>query len=173
MAYYRTRTYIAADWTGDIDAILKLREWNDNDYLSLSFTDAHDLMQARDSSLSCSIKSSLRDRLNASKTFVLIVGNNTKGLRSGSCAYCNDYIPYLECKRGYYVDFKSFIDFECEKAVKDNMKIVVLYNAGSVDKSKCPDAVKYEGIHVPMKYYRYDYRRYEWDYQAIKQALMD
>lgn len=29
---YRTRTYIAADWDGDIDAVEQLRKWNDSKY---------------------------------------------------------------------------------------------------------------------------------------------
>lgn len=74
--YYRTRTYIAADWDGDKKAIDVLYSWNDNKYLTLSFTNAHDLMQARDTSLNCSIKRSLKERMDASKTFVLIVGDN-------------------------------------------------------------------------------------------------
>ena len=57
--YYRTRTYIAADWSGDYDAVEQLHKWNSSRYWSLSFTDAHDLMQARDNSLNCSIKASL------------------------------------------------------------------------------------------------------------------
>lgn len=55
---YRTRTYIAADWSGDRDAVDQLHKWNDVHW-SLSFTDAHDLTQSSDSSLNCSIKSSL------------------------------------------------------------------------------------------------------------------
>ena len=60
--YYRTRTYIAADWSGDYDAVEQLHKWNSSKYWSLSFTDAHDLMQARDNSLNCSIKASIRNR---------------------------------------------------------------------------------------------------------------
>ena len=48
---YRTRTYIAADWDGDRDAVDQLHKWNDSNYWGLSFTDAHDLQQSRDSSL--------------------------------------------------------------------------------------------------------------------------
>lgn len=29
---YRTRTYIAADWDGDRDAVDQLHKWNDSDY---------------------------------------------------------------------------------------------------------------------------------------------
>lgn len=63
MATYRTKTYIAGDWDHDKDAVDKLYQWNGSNYWSLSFTDAHDLTQANDSSLNCSIKSSLKTRL--------------------------------------------------------------------------------------------------------------
>lgn len=167
---YRTKTYIAGDWTEDKDAIDQLHKWNDNKYLTLSFTDAHDLTQAKDSSLNCSIKSSLKKRLDVSKTFVLIVGKYTKGLRSGSCQYCNSYNSWLAyCARGHSVDMRSYIDYECDKAVEADIKIVVLYNACTVDKNKCPDALKYKGKHVAMCY-RKDGKEY-WDYQAVKDAL--
>ena len=64
----RTKTYIAADWTGDSDAVEQLHKWNNSNYWSLSFVDAHELTQARDGSLNCSIKASLATRLDVSKT---------------------------------------------------------------------------------------------------------
>lgn len=73
----RTKTYIAGDWDGDSDAIQKLYDWNDNKSAPIHFTNAHDLTQARDSSLNCSIKQSLKTRLDASKRFILIVGDKT------------------------------------------------------------------------------------------------
>lgn len=81
----RTKTYIAGDWDGDKDAVEQLYKWKNNNHLILDFHDAHDLTQANDSSLNCSIKRSLNTRLDVSKTFVLIVGNNTKTVRSGRC----------------------------------------------------------------------------------------
>ncbi len=167
---YRTKTYIAADWTGDKDAIDKLHEWNKRENLSLSFTDAHELTQARDGSLNCSIKSSLATRLDASKTFVLIVGSNTKSLRAGSCQYCGSLNSHTNtCARTGQVDYRSYIEYECAKAVRDGIKIVVLYHAASVDKSKCPDAVKNIGTHKAMCYYNDG--KYYWDYQTVKSAL--
>ena len=168
--YYKTRTYIAADWSGDYDAVERLHKWNNSKYWSLSFTDAHDLMQARDNSLNCSIKSSLGKRLDVSKTFILIVGNNTRPVRSGSCQYCKSYNSYTcTCTRGYNVDYRSYIEYECEKAVKDRLKIVVLYNGARVNKSKCPDIIKNIGTHVAMQYY--ESGQYYWNYQAIKNAI--
>ena len=64
---YRTCTYIAGDWTGDSSAIEELHKWNESDHWGLSFTDVHSLTQSRDSSQNCSIKSSLRTRMNYSK----------------------------------------------------------------------------------------------------------
>lgn len=165
---YRTRTYIAGDWTGDADLINKLYEWNRSNYWALSFSDAHELMQARDTSLSCSIKHSLTERLNGSKTFVLIVGNNTDNLRKGGCQYCHSYNSYTyRCVRGYSVDYRSFIEFECEKAVRDDLKIVVIYNSSYVDKDKCPECVRYKGKHIPA---RTSYT-HSWNYEAIKNAI--
>lgn len=167
---YRTKTYIAADWTGDKDAIDQLYKWNDSNYWSLSFTNAHDLTQARDGSLNCSIKASLAKRFDVSKTFVLIVGTGTKTVRSGSCQYCGSYNSYTYgCARGYNVDYKSYIEYECSKAVRDNLKIVVLYNAATVNKSKCPEVIKNVGIHVAMCYYKEG--TYYWDYSAVKNAI--
>lgn len=167
---YRTKTYIAGDWDGDKDAIEQLHKWNDGNSWSLSFTDAHDLTQARDSSLNCNIKSSLATRLDASKTFVLIVGSSTKTVRSGGCQYCGSYNSWTSsCARGYSVNLRSYVEYESEKASRDELKIVVLYNAASVDKSKCPDAVKNTGTHIAMCYL--DNSKYYWDYQAVKKAL--
>ncbi len=167
---YRTKTYIAADWTGDAGAVEQLNKWNDSKYWGLSFHDAHDLQQARDSSLNCSIKSSLATRLDASKTFVLIVGSGTKTVRSGSCQYCGSYNSRTHiCARGYSVDYRSYIEYECEKAVRDGLNIVVLYNAATVDKSKCPDVIKYSGTHTAMQHLVYG--THEWNYSAVKTAL--
>jgi hypothetical protein len=160
---YRTKTYIAADWTGDNTAVEQLYRWKKSEYWGLDFHDAHEDKQSSDNSLNCSIKASLRDRLDISKTFVLIVGEKTKTVRSGECSYC---FKNYECGN---TSNKSFIEYECDKAIRDKINIIVLYNATSVDKSKCPEAVKNIGIHTPMKHIVNGVD--EWNYQAVKTAL--
>lgn len=168
---YRTKTYIAADWTGDKDAVGQLYKWKDGKKWSLTFVDAHDLTQAKDASLNCSIKASLKKRMDISKTFVLIVGDSTKDLRSGSCSYCNSYNSWTgSCARGHSVDYRSYIEYECDKAVEAGIKIVVLYNSTKVDREKCPTRVKYIGDHVAMCYRGYDGKIY-WDYEAVRKAM--
>lgn len=165
---YRTKTYIAGDWTGDKSAIDQLHKWNDSHYWGLTFNDAHDITQANDGSLNCSIKSSLAARMDRSKTFVLIAGNDTKTRRAGECNYCS-YYSNGKCSKGYSVSNKSYIEYECDKAVRDGLKIIVLYNAAKVDKTKCLDAVKDVGTHTAMQYIDNGMRY--WDYQSVKKAL--
>ena len=171
MATYRTRTYIAGDWDNDKDAVDQLHTWNDSNYWSLSFTDAHDLTSSRDSSLNCTIKSSLKTRMDASKTFVLIVGNHTASVTAGGCQLCGSYNSYTKrCAKGYSVDCRSFIKFECDKAIEAGIKIIVLYKATQIDRSKCPDAIRYLGTHATM-IYKWNDGKYYWDYQSVKDAF--
>lgn len=168
---YRTRTYIAGEWTGDSDAINQLHKWNNSNNWSLTFTDAHELTQARDGSLNCNIKKSLKERMDSSKTFILVVGDKTNSVTAGGCQLCQSYNSYTSaCAKGYYIDYKSYIKFECEKAVEANIKIIVLYNSTAVDKSKCPEAVKKLGTHVAMVFRGQDGKLY-WDYKSVYNAL--
>lgn len=160
---YRTKTYIAGDWTGDSDAVEELYKWNRSDYWGLSFQNAHDITQSNDKSRNCSIKASLRSRLNVSKTFVLIVGNGTKSRRAGECNYCSNN---NDCGSS---SNKSFIEYECDKAVRDGLKIIVLYKTTTIDKNKCPDVIKNVGNHIAMLC-RMNGEIY-WDYQAVKNAM--
>lgn len=168
---YRTKTYIAGDWTGDKDLIDKLYEWNNSRFWKLHFLDAHDLTSSYDTSKPCSIKRSLSTRLDASKTFVLIVGSGTLGLTKGSCRWCNSYDSYHQsCHTGGRVDYRSFVQYECEKAKRDGLKIIVLYNSTYVDRSKCPECLRNNGFHIAACYNR-NGQSY-WNYQAIKDAIM-
>lgn len=168
---YRTQTYIAGDWTGDSDLINKLIEWNKSDHYNLHFSDVHNKIQSRDTSLYCSIKKSLATRLDMSKTFVLIVGQKTDLLTKGSCQYCSKYISYLaKCNAGGYIDYRSYIEFECQKAKRDGLKIVVIYNYLNIHREKCPECLRYVGTHIPAYYRAVDGKEY-WNYSAIKSAI--
>lgn len=169
----RTKTYVAGDWTGDKNAIDQLYKWNDSKYWSLHFSDAHKLKQANDDSLNCTIKKSLGDRMDESKTFILIVGDNTASLRAGRCSYCRNYstYPYPHCTTGGCLSEKSFIEYECDKAIRDGLKVIVLYNKTRVIKDLCPSQLKYVGTHVAMK--KIGYNGYaEWDYESVRKAVM-
>lgn len=179
---YRTKTYIAGEWTGDSAAIEQLYKWNDGDRWSFHFVDAHANRQCYDSSKPCTIKDNLRDRMRRSKVFVLVVGNDTVRTRKGSCAYqiCSNRQYYYT--RGYVCTVigktystQSFIEYECDMArkayINGDVRIVVLYNSTSVDKSKYPVALKDIGIHKEMRSYFPLRGCYDYDYYKVKNAI--
>lgn len=55
--------------------------------------------------------------------------------------------------------------------IKDEVKIVVLYNAASVNKNKCPDILKNIGVHVAMKSYNVYRDKYLYDYEQVRKAI--
>lgn len=52
-----------------------------------------------------------------------------------------------------------------------DIKIIVLYNSTSVNKSKCPDALKDIGIHKEMRSYFHLRGTYDYDYYKVKNAI--
>ncbi len=169
---YQTKTYIAGDWTGDKDLIEQLFKWNDNNFLSLHFVNAHEVTQARDSSLSCSIKASLLERLKVSKTFVLVVGDKTDSLTKGGCQFCTSYNSWnRSCARGHSPDYRSYINYECEMAINFRLRIVVIYNSSHIQKSQCPDILRNRGQHI-NGYHRDVDGKKSWNYYGIKNAIM-
>ena len=179
---YRTKTYIAGDWTGDSDLITKLDEWNKRDNLALSYVNVHEVTQSNDDSSNCSIKRSLRKRMSISKTFVLIVGKTTRSLRSGACFLCKSYNPGFPsinisafCQKGYSIDNRSYVEYECEMALKDfnegKLKnIVVIYNGLTFpDYNRCPDILKGIGTHIGSDVIEDGVHK--WAYPRIKNAI--
>ena len=171
----RTKTYLAGDWTGDYNAIEQIHKWNESDHYGLHFKDVHEYTQSYDTSNYCNIKKSLKKRMDISKKFVLIVGKDTDSLTKGSCRYCCYYQTYHtiapKCKLGYAIDNRSYIQYECEMALKAGIEIVVLYNDTKVNKNLCPEVLRNIGTHKEIQYRGEDGKLY-WDYQAVKDSIM-
>jgi len=74
---YKTKTYVAFDGGNDMDYYKTLKMWSNNANIDFTLNNAHDLKSARDSSLPESIKRSLRERIQASKVMILLVGKET------------------------------------------------------------------------------------------------
>ena len=87
---YRNKTYIAFDGDNDMHYYRLMTAWKAHDGNSFNFHNAHDLNQARDTSLEESIKRQLRERLANSKLFILLIGEKTKN-RSGAQPRIADY----------------------------------------------------------------------------------
>lgn len=174
---YRTKTYVAGAWDEDSDAIDMLHRWNDGDKWKLSFKDAHEITSCRDSSKACTIKNSLRSRLDISKNFILIVSSQTNSRKKGSCQYCPNYSVRLGCSSNRNTDLRSFIDYECNYVVTHSNnfnKIIALYNSVNVNKNLCPASIKDVATHIPLKHWKTDIlgnRKIDWCYQNVVHML--
>jgi hypothetical protein len=126
---YRNKTYVAFDGDNDISYYLIMQAWRANDNVAFDFYDAHDLNSARDSSSEESIKSQLRIRMQNTKLFLLLVGNNT-----------------YRCTK--------FVKWEIESAIRRGLPIVVvnLNNKKQFDDDLCPSLLDDQlAIHMPFK----------------------
>jgi len=126
---YRNKTYVAFDGDRDINYYYLMKAWKANDSIEFDFHDAHDLNYARDSSEEESIKRQLRERMQNSKIFLLLVGTNTK---------------YLT----------KFVKWEIESAIRRDLPIIVvnLNDKRSIDNSLCPSSLDgILSIHIPFK----------------------
>lgn len=90
--------------------------------------------------------------------------------------YYSYYSHQYQCNvSGKVYSTESFIDYECRLAYDawriGLMKIVVLYNAARIDKSKCPDILRNVGVHSEMKTYNNYWGIYLYDYSKVKKAI--
>lgn len=68
------------------------------------------------------------------------------------------------------MDFRSYIQYECEKAVRDNMKIIVIYKSTRLEKHNCPECIKAHGKHVPAYKIGEDGKLY-WNIKGMTDAI--
>lgn len=100
---YRNKTYVAFA-SEDIHCYRLMEAWRDNDNIDFDFHDAHDLAQARDTSLPETIRRSLRLRLSNTKQ-VVVLGSQKGKSKAG--------------------DGRSFFFYEIETVVKLNLPVVI------------------------------------------------
>lgn len=126
---YRDKAYIAFDGDEDIRYYNLLKAWAKNKNIDFDFKNAHDLKSARDTSSEESIKRSLKDRMNNSKVFVLLLGEHTKNLY-------------------------KFIRWEIDQAIKLELPIIVvnLNNKTGIDSELLPPILVGEKFEtIPFK----------------------
>jgi hypothetical protein len=105
----RTKTYIAFDGDTDLMSYRTIQAWSADPKYPFTLNNAHELNWARDDSLPESIINQLRERLDASKHLVLIVGSATNKDRKGILQYEIRYalrnaLPITLVFKGYSSD---------------------------------------------------------------------
>jgi hypothetical protein len=136
---YRNKTYIAFDGDNDMTYFNTLKMWSENKSIDFDFFNAHEICSARDSSLTESIKSSLRIRLQNSKVFILLIGDKTK---------------YLH----------KFVEWEIKEAIKMNIPIIgVNINKSNEQDEFCPVILRNElAVFVPFQLTEIRHAMYNW-----------
>lgn len=116
---YRTKIYVAFDGDSDIHYYYLMKAWTNNEKFNFEINDAHDINYSRDSSQEQSIKNQLRIRLQSSKVFLLLVGENTKYLR-------------------------KFVPWEIEYALRNEMPVIIVNLNGRRDRDndRCPVSLR-------------------------------
>ncbi len=111
---YRNRVYVAFDGDNDIKYYNLFKAWNLNQNIDFEFNDAHELTQAHDWAQTESIKRSLKQRLDNSKLFILLIGKSTKRLT-------------------------RFVEYEVETAMRQNLPIIcVNLNCSKIEDEYSP-----------------------------------
>jgi len=124
---YKNKTYIAFDGDNDIRYYWLMKAWKQNDNSDFDFYDAHDINTALDTSNEDTIKRRLRERMNNSKVFVLLIGANTKNLY-------------------------KFVRWEIDTAHALNLPIIAVnLNNSRIKDSLCPPILNDElAIYIPF-----------------------
>jgi hypothetical protein len=124
---YQDRTYVVFDGDEDIWAYGYMKGWKANDRVDFDFVDAHDLnpltARATDEGY---IKGRLKERINASKQVIVLVGENTRNLY-------------------------KFVRWEIELALELDLPIIVVNLNGRrvIDEERCPALLRSaDAIHV-------------------------
>ncbi len=126
----RTKIYVAFDGDTDIHYYYLMKAWGKNENFDFELEDAHEINYSNDSSQVESIKKQLKIRLDRSKIFILLVGENTKYLR-------------------------KFVPWEIEYAIKNDLPIIIVNLNGQRqrDDSRCPTSLRNElAIHLSFNH---------------------
>lgn len=167
-----TKIHIAADWEEDQSAVNQIYKWNEEQEEVFSLTDSSELLEDMESEWSCFAKTVLKSKVQEADIFLLVVGEDTISVKEGGCPLCENYRSFSgNCAHGRTTDKRGFIEFQCAMALEFNKKIIVLYHADSIDKSKCPFVIRETGSHFAMKSVKSDGKT-EWNLSVIMEQCL-
>lgn len=118
---YRNKTYVCFDADNDIRYYRLMQAWKQNDNTNFNFHDSHDLNNLLPTSTEETIKRKLRERLNNTKMFIVLIGEQTR------CLY-------------------RFVRWEMEIALKLDIPIIGVNLNGKrrIDPDRCPPIIRDE-----------------------------
>ena len=144
-------TYVAFDGDKDIWTYRYMRGWSANKRIDFELLDAHDLDNMTDRARGeYYVKGKLRERMNKSKAFVLLVGESTKHLH-------------------------KYVGWEIDLAIELALPIIVvnLNNNSGLDNDNCPAKIRSAcAVHIPFKLAAIRHALVSWpaEFRGLSQA---
>lgn len=126
---YRNKTYVCFDADTDMKWYQLMKAWKENQAMNFDFDNAHEINNLRDGSSEETIKRKLRERLESTKTLVVLIGKNTRNLY-------------------------KYVRWEIEYAIEKDIPIVAinLNDKKSIDHELCPPILQEKlAIHIPYE----------------------
>ena len=137
---YRNKTYVCFDADDDMKYYNLMKAWKENENIAFNFYNAHDLNNLRNWSSEETIKRKLKERLQNTKMFIVLVGAHTR---------------YLY----------KFVRWEIDYAIEKDIPIIVVNLNGQkeYDNNLCPPILRDKlSIHIPFKQKIIDYALNNW-----------
>ncbi|PKN71974.1 MAG: molecular chaperone Tir [Candidatus Cloacimonetes bacterium HGW-Cloacimonetes-3] len=142
---YRNKTYVAFDADNDMHYYLIMKAWKEHDKIDFDFHNAHDLNNLMETSSEDTIKRRLRERLNNTKSVVLLIGEHTKNLH-------------------------KFVRWEIETAIEMDIPIICanLNGKKEMDTNLCPPILqKHIALHIKFGMKPIKHSLNEWTFEFI------
>ena len=124
---YKNKTYVCFDADTDMNYYRLMQAWKENEIIAFDFQNAHEINDIRDGSSEETIKRKLRERLENTKVFIVLIGDNTRNLY-------------------------KYVRWEIEYAIEKDIPIIAvnLNKLRRMDDDLCPPILKDKlAIHVP------------------------
>jgi len=137
---YRNKTYVCFDADNDIHYYRLMTAWKENQAIAFNFHNAHEINNLRVGSSEETIKRKLRERLQNTKVFIVLIGEHTKNLY-------------------------KYVRWEIEYAVEKDIPIIAVNLNGrrQMDDKLCPPILRDKlAIHVPFGQKIIDYALNHW-----------
>lgn len=124
---YKNKTYVCFDADNDMKWYTLMLAWKENEEIAFNFHNAHEINNLRDGSSEETIKRKLRERLENTKVFVVLIGKDTKNLY-------------------------KYVRWEIEYAIEKDIPIIAVNLNGKkeMDDNLCPPILRDKlAIHIP------------------------
>ena len=133
----QVKVHITADWENDQSVVDQIIKWNQDQGEPFSMEDSSNILEDMESEWSCFVRETLKEKIQKTDIFLLIMGEQTNLVQDGSCFFCENYRGFSGvCAHGRTADTRGIIEFQCDMAREFQKKIVVVDATKPIDRGE-------------------------------------